>query len=340
MIIKTFYLKKILLFLLLLFFMFSLSFSSTRVLSVSKNKVTKEAINWVDFNITYQALSDTLDADICSYDKEVRLNWVDLLAYLGTIYGGNFDKYKKSDLDKLISDLNKGKNIKDLTGQTSSYDYYKTAYDAVLHGFVGEYEIETDMTDENGRKMTEKKYGLKAFSPIAKGYSFSHYDDFGSSRSYGFRRRHLGHDLMGGVGTPVIAVESGVVESVGWNQYGGWRIGIRSIDKKRYHYYAHLRKDHPYNDIYEGKIIKAGDVIGYLGMTGYSTNENVNNINTPHLHYGIELIFDEEKRKEKYEIWIDVYAITKLLEKNKSDIYKSGDDYYRKYDIFIPEVND
>ena len=50
-------------------------------------------------------------------------------------------------------------------------------------------------------------------------------------RSYGFKRQHLGHDMMGQVGTPVIAVESGYVEAIGWNQYGGWRLGIRSFDK-------------------------------------------------------------------------------------------------------------
>ena len=52
--------------------------------------------------------------------------------------------------------------------------------------------------------------------------------------------------MMGQVGTPVIAVESGYVEAMGWNQYGGWRLGIRSFDHKRYYYYAHLRKNYPY----------------------------------------------------------------------------------------------
>ncbi len=33
------------------------------------------------------------------------------------------------------------------------------------------------------------------------------------------------------------------------------------------------------------KVVKAGDVIGYLGMTGYSTKENVNNINIPHFTF-------------------------------------------------------
>ena len=43
-----------------------------------------------------------------------------------------------------------------------------------------------------------------------------------------------GYDLMGSIGTPIIAVESGTVEHLGWNQYGGWRIGIRSFDRKRF----------------------------------------------------------------------------------------------------------
>lgn len=80
--------------------------------------------------------------------------------------------------------------------------------------------------------------------------------------------------MLGSIGTPIIAVESGYVEAIGWNRYGGWRIGIRSFDGKRYYYYAHLRRNHPYADMYEGKIVTAGDVIGYLGMTGYSSEEN------------------------------------------------------------------
>ena len=69
------------------------------------------------------------------------------------------------------------------------------------------------------------------------------------------------------------------MEAIGWNQYGGWRLGIRSFDKKRYYYYAHLRQNFPYNkSLKEGSIVQAGDVIGYMGHTGYSKKENVNNI--------------------------------------------------------------
>ena len=80
--------------------------------------------------------------------------------------------------------------------------------------------------------------------------------------------------MMGQVGTPIIAVESGYVEAIGWNPYGGWRIGIRSLDQKRYYYYAHLRKNYPYqSNLSQGSYVQAGDVIGYLGRTGYSTTE-------------------------------------------------------------------
>ena len=291
-------------------------------------------IKWVDFNVTYKALAECIDYDIKAYKTSKHASWIDLLAILASKGSGNFKNYKSSDLLKITEQIDSGKTVEEIAKNLKTYSYYKEAYTGVLGGFVGEYEIEK----EDGT--FEKKYGLKAFSPIAKGYSYSHFDDFGASRSYGFRRKHLGHDMMGSVGTPVVAVESGYVECVGWNQYGGWRIGIRSFDKKRYYYYAHLRKDHPYNDMYEGKIVTAGDVIGYLGMTGYSTKENVNNINTPHLHWGMQLIFDESQKDAVSEIWIDLYAITRLLERNRSQVFRNDEEkeYYRKYRMFEPGV--
>lgn len=99
-----------------------------------------------------------------------------------------------------------------------------------------------------------------------------------------------------------MAIESGVVEALGWNQYGGWRIGIRSFDGKRYYYYAHLRQNYPYAEgLEEGSVVTAGDVIGYMGHTGYSTTENVNNIKIVHLHWGLQLIFDESQKETSYE---------------------------------------
>lgn len=297
-------------------------------------------IKWVDFNITSEALTKAYTLDVESYDKDVHLNWIELLAYAGTKGGGSFNKNSLSLIDKLAGELSNGDTtMAKLTKDMEYYDYYYEAYEAVLGGMVGEYEIE--QADENGNKAFKKVYGLKAFSPIAKGFEYSDYDDFGVSRSYGYRRQHLGHDMMGQIGTPIIAVESGYVEALGWNQYGGWRIGIRSFDGKRYYYYAHLRQNFPYAlDLEEGSVVTAGDVIGYMGHTGYSTVENTNNIDTVHLHFGLQLIFDESQKEGSNEIWIDCYALTRFLSKNRSLTEKNQEtkEWLRVFQMTDPAV--
>ena len=299
-------------------------------------------IKWVDFNVSYEALCKAYEIDVCTYEEEVHLSWIELLAYVATKNGGKVPKTCVRELQSLREKLcSKEATLEELTKDMKYYSYYLEAYEAILGGYVGEYEIES--CNENGEKVYEKKYGLKTFSPIAKSFPYNDYDDFGSSRNYGYKRVHLGHDMMGQIGTPIIAVESGYVEALGWNQYGGWRIGIRSFDKKRYYYYAHLRQNYPYQEnLEEGSIVKAGDVIGYMGHTGYSTKENTNNINTVHLHFGVQLIFDESQKEGNNEIWIDCYNLTKFLQKNRSEVEKveGTKEWKRVYEMKVPEVEE
>ena len=272
--------------------------------------------------MSYEALSRAYEYDISSYGEKQHLDWIDLLAYVGAKNGGDFGTGATEDMRTAAEKILCGEDtMKRMTADMKMFSYYRKAYGAVLGGMVGEYEIQEK---EDGSYV--KKYGLKAFSPIAKGFEYSDYDDFGVSRSYGYQRQHLGHDMMGQVGTPIIAVESGYVEAIGWNQYGGWRIGIRSFDGKRYYYYAHLRQNYPYREqLKEGDVVTAGDVIGYMGHTGYSTKENVNNIDTVHLHFGLQLIFDEAQKEGNNEIWVDCYNLTRFLYKNRSAVQKVGE---------------
>jgi len=103
-------------------------------------------------------------------------------------------------------------------------------------------------------------------------------DTYGASREGG-KRRHEGTDLFGPEGTPIVSVCSGTIEKLGWNKLGGERVGIRGEDGA-YYYYAHLQRIAP--GLWEGKHIKKGTLIGYLGHTGDA-------LTTPdHLHFGIE----------------------------------------------------
>ena len=338
-------------------------------------------IKWVDFSVPSEAMTQAFRYDVDTCQQNPHLSWIQLLAFLAARYGGDFSQYRPEDMDRLAQQLKDGASMEELTQGMKYYPYYLEAYSAVLDGLVGLYEIqipeseapefarsdaqmqegdpagsepakstasadspETEvnpLTPSGETKVWVTKYGLKAFHPLAKNFPYSHYDDFGVSRSYGYRRQHLGHDMMGQTGTPVIAVESGTVETLGWNQYGGWRIGIRSFDKKRYYYYAHLRKDYPYQSILqEGSIVTAGDVIGYLGRTGYSTEENTNNLEEPHLHFGLQLIFDESQKEGNNEIWIDCYELIKFLSINRSEtVKKEGTkEWTRVYQMKDPAV--
>ena len=280
----------------------------------------KDFIKWVDCKVPYEVLLAAYQLDVKYHGSSVKFDFEKALAYLAAKNGNKFNKKKDiGNLYKLADELKDGKSIDDILGENKYYKYYAECFEAIFCEFIGDY------IDE---KTSEKAYGLKNYHPFAKGYWYNHYDDFGVSRSYGFKRRHLGHDIMGSIGTPICAVEGGIITDFGWNRYGGWRLGVRSHDGKRSYYYAHLRKNHPYVEgLGKGSVVCAGQVIGYLGVTGYSFKENANMKAKPHLHIGMQLIFDPCQIQGPKEIWIDMYQICKFLSHNRAEIVKNGNDY-------------
>lgn len=296
-----------------LLLIFALLFPS---LTLGKGTAYSEGdfIKWVDLNVPAAVMVKAYEYDVKSINETVHHDFVTMLAYLAAKNGNKFNT--KKDLAQLAAFVKKTESGESVESLISGkyFEYYKQAYGAIFKEFIGSY-----LDDGKG----DVGYGLKAYFPIAKGFWTSGSDDFGNSRSFGFKRIHLGHDMFGSVGSPVIAVEGGTVAEIGWNRYGGWRIGIRSNDTKRYYYYAHLRKNKPYAEGMEkGGKVEAGQVIGYLGMTGYSNKENVNMKTKPHLHFGLQLIFDESQVDGNGEIWIDVYQICRFLEKSRATVEK------------------
>lgn len=110
---------------------------------------------------------------------------------------------------------------------------------------------------------------------------------YGTGRTYGGERKHEGIDIMSSVNKPrclkIRSVSDGIVEKKGWLELGGYRLGIRS-KSGIYYYYAHL--DQYKDGIEQGQHIDAGEVIGYMGNTGYGPEVTKGQFDV-HLHFGI-----------------------------------------------------
>lgn len=117
--------------------------------------------------------------------------------------------------------------------------------------------------------------------PITASYSYQ--STWGASRGWGGFRIHEGTDIFAGYGVPVRATCFGVIEVMGWNRYGGWRIGIRDLNNV-YHYYAHLSRYE--KTLKPGDIVKPGQKIGRIGSSGYGKPGTSGKF-PPHLHYGL-----------------------------------------------------
>ncbi len=268
-------------------------------------------IRWVEFHPSAAAIRQAVDYDRKSYGTPAHADYVTVLALAAARTGGEFPAGRSDAVAEVVRRLGQGERAEDIAESLPYFGYYLEAYDAAIGFLLREGR-------DSGGAWTRIP---AAYSPIAAGYGYSHCRDFGNVRSFGYRRPHLGNDLCGAVGTPIVAVEGGTVEALGWNRYGGWRVGIRSDDGRRYWYYAHLRRGHPYAEgMAEGVHVDAGDVIGYLGCTGYSDREDTNNMSTPHLHLGLQLIFDESQKDSDNEIWIDVYGIVEYLSSRRASV--------------------
>ena len=94
----------------------------------------------------------------------------------------------------------------------------------------------------------------------------------------GYTKLHTGTDFAAPSGTPIMASGSGTVTRSRWCGGGGNCIKIRhnSIYET---VYAHLKSFA--KGIKEGKKVKQGQIIGYVGSTGMSTG--------PHLHYEVHI---------------------------------------------------
>lgn len=117
-------------------------------------------------------------------------------------------------------------------------------------------------------------------------------DTFSDSRSEA--RTHDAIDIPAAQGAPVLAAADGEILKLFQSDLGGTTIYQLSAEKKLVFYYAHLQG---YADgLFEGKFVRQGEVIGYVGDSGNAGPGNY------HLHFSIAVVADPKRYWEGVNI--------------------------------------
>lgn len=198
-------------------------------------------------------------------------------------------------------------------------NFFKDNENIAVNNFIIDY---ANIRNKYGDEESQKYYNLinnifteiKEF-PVSKGdndsLEYIYGDSFGAERTYGGKRTHEGCDIMDRDNVrgrfEIVSMTDGVIEKLGWNEKGGWRVGIRS-PKGNYYYYAHL--DSYADGLSEGENISAGDLIGFMGDSGYSKIEGTKGKFEVHLHIGIE---NQEGK------WINPYPFLRIVENERNN---------------------
>ncbi|HPD94367.1 MAG TPA: peptidoglycan DD-metalloendopeptidase family protein [Tenuifilaceae bacterium] len=137
-----------------------------------------------------------------------------------------------------------------------------------FYAFRFEQDSVAGYWDENGNSL--RKSFLKAplrFSRISS--RFSRHRLHPVLRIY---RPHTGVDYVAPAGTPVMAIGDGIVIAKGFNYAAGNYVKIKhnSVYTTGYNHFSRFAKS-----LQVGARVKQGDVIGYVGKTGYATGPHL-----------------------------------------------------------------
>ena len=155
------------------------------------------------------------------------------------------------------------------TGKIIYASMYVNGEEINLYNF--KYKDEEDYYDIKGKSITKSL--MK--TPI-NGARLS--SSFGMRKHpiLGYNKMHRGTDFAAPSGTPIMASGSGTVTRARWCGGGGNCVKIKHNSTYET-IYAHMKAFA--KGVKEGRKVKQGQVIGYVGSTGLSTG--------PHLHYEV-----------------------------------------------------
>ena len=110
-------------------------------------------------------------------------------------------------------------------------------------------------------------------------------DTYEQARGQG--RRHDAMDIMAPRGTPVLAASDGVVMKLFESSRGGTTLYQLDPDRRTIYYYAHL--DSYAGGMAEGRALRRGELLGYVGNTGDAGPGNY------HLHFEVSTTRDPDQ---------------------------------------------
>ncbi|MFH1759449.1 MAG: peptidoglycan DD-metalloendopeptidase family protein [Patescibacteria group bacterium] len=195
-------------------------------------------------------------------------------------------EYQTSKVSKSLAEEQKIQNKELLALTSAQQEEYEKKIDA-LAARQAEIAKEIEDLEAELRKqinpdlIPEERPGVIGW-PIEQGYKYIT-QSYGATAfaRYAYKGKwHNGIDIGRSLGTPVLSAGEGIVVNVGdqdqycrWGAYGKY-IVIRH-DNNLVTLYAHLSRQ----AVTPGDKVSRGDVIGYIGTTGYSTG--------PHLHFTV-----------------------------------------------------
>ena len=124
----------------------------------------------------------------------------------------------------------------------------------------------TEFFDEKGRNL--RRAFLQA--PVQFSRISSRYNKRRRISYYGRTKPHYGTDFAAPVGTPIRATASGTVVAAGYTRGNGNYVTIRHNGTYKTQY-LHMKK----RKVRKGQQVTQGDLIGTVGMTGYTSGPHV-----------------------------------------------------------------
>lgn len=250
------------------------------------------------------AVVGLLDSFTGPYAEEGSLDWLGKFDDLGNLQSGLFKDIEKSFdvLGGLVNDIDKALGGEGKIGNALISDKKilaeKGGKEGVLNKTTGEFQ-ERSFTKEERQRYEQTKSGAKPLpldnaAGISAPIDAEAVDGSGLVVTSGMGMRglalspgmHMGVDIAGPSGTPLVAFTSGTLVDKGVDGgYGNYVVW--TDDKGIEHFYAHLREP---SSITKGSSLSKGQVIGLMGSTGRSSG--------PHLHWETSTITGDTGRSK------------------------------------------